>query len=219
MTRLRNMSELQVKRFLWVFYAIGLLGLGLPFSRTVFIYLMPLNILISFVVLLISDRSDQKGLLPLAVLIFAFGYIAGVIGANTGFPFGELSFGKSLGPKLFGAPMLLGWKWLMLAYCSTVIVSKITENRYFISFLATILMVVFDMVLEGPAAMLDLWSWARVNVPMQNFLSWFFISWIINGAIQLKKFKLENPVAGSLYAAQFTFFLILNVIFFIEQGI
>ena len=107
----------------------------------------------------------------------------------------------------------------MLAYCSNIIVSKYTDNRYFISFLATVLMVVFDMVLEGPAGMLDLWAWTWTNVPLQNFMAWFFVSWIINGAIQLRNPRLDNPVAGSLYAAHFSFFLCLHIIFFIEQGI
>lgn len=219
MTRLKNISESQLKKFIWIFYAIGLLGFGLPFTRTFFIYLMPVNILISFVVLLISDRSDQKNLLPLALGIFVFGYIVGLIWVNVNFPFGDFTFGKSLGPRLFGTPLLVGWKWLMLAYCSNIIVSKFTENRYFISFLATILMVVFDMVLEGPAGVLDLWSWSSANVPLENFLSWFFVSWIINGAIQLRNTRLENQVAGSLFSAHFSFFLCLNVVFFIEQGL
>jgi putative membrane protein len=219
MTRLRNLSVKQINRFIWIFYTIGIVGYGMPWTREFFTYLVPLNILISFIILLITDKSNQKQLLPIALGIFVFGYLIEVIGVNTGLVFGEFSFGKSLGPKLFGVPIFIGWYWLMLAYCSNIIVSRFTENRYFISFLATVLMVVFDMVLEGPAGVLEMWKWTWTNVPMMNFLSWFIISWIINGIIQLRNPKLDNPVAGTLYGANFAFLLCLNIVFFIEQGI
>ena len=218
MTLLKNISTDQIRKFIWIFYAIGIIGLGIPWTRTFFTYLVPINYLISFVVLLVTDRSDQKLLIPFAVIVFVFGFIVEAVGVNTGFIFGDFAFGKSLGPKIFSTPIIIGFNWLMLVYCASVIASQLTDNRYFISFLATVLIVVYDMVLENPAGIMDMWNWDWTNVPMRNFLSWFTIAWALNGILQLRKIKLENPVAGTLFSAQFVCFLFLNLIFFIEQA-
>ncbi len=217
MTRLKNISTEQIKKFIWIFYSVGIIGLGLPWTRVFFTYLIPLNFLVAFVVIIIADRSDQKVLLPFAVVLFMLGFLVEVIGVNTGLIFGDFFFGKTLGPKIFGTPILIGWNWLMLVYCTTIIVSQVTSHRYFVSFLATVLMVVFDMVLENPAGIMGMWNWDWAHVPMQNYLAWFIISWIFNGALQLRRIKLVNPVAGTLFAAQFVLFLFLNLVFFLEQ--
>ena len=73
MTLLRNLSTDQIKKFIWIFYALGIVGLGIPWTRSFFIYLVPVNYLISFVVLLITDKSDQKQLIPFAVGIKGLG--------------------------------------------------------------------------------------------------------------------------------------------------
>ena len=218
MTHLKNISRDQIKKFIWIFYSLGIVGLGIPWTRAFFIYLVPINYLVSFVVLLVTDRSDQKSRIPFAVIVFVFGFIVEAVGVNTGLIFGDFSFGKSLGVKVFGTPVIIGFNWLMLVYCASIIVSQFTDNKYFISFLATILIVVYDMVLEGPAGVMGMWSWDWENIPMMNFLSWFIIAWMLNGALQLAKIKLENPVAGTLFSAQFVCFLFLNLIFFVEQA-
>jgi len=217
MTRLRNLSAEEVRRFIWIFYSVGIIGLGMPWTRTFFTCLIPLNFLVAFVILIITDRSDLKKLLPFAVAVFILGYAIEAFGVNTGIIFGDYSYGKSLGPKLFGTPVIIGWNWLMLVYCTTRIASGMTSNRYFISFLATVLMVIYDMALESPAGILDMWNWDWSHVPMQNFLAWFIIAWIFNGALQIHKIKIENQVAGTLFAAQLLFFLFLNLVFYVEQ--
>ena len=219
MTRLRNLTTAEIRRFIWIFFSVGIIGLGLPWSRTFFTYLIPFNFLVTFVVILITDKSDKKKLIPFAIAIVVLGYIIEAVGVKTGIIFGDYSYGKSLGPKVFGTPLIIGWNWIMLIYCSTIIVTGFTSNRYFISFLATVLMVVFDMVLEGPAGILDMWNWDWANVPIQNFIAWFITSWIFNGALQLRKIELKNPIAGTLYSAQFVFFLFLNIVFFFEQAV
>ena len=107
----------------------------------------------------------------------------------------------------------------MLLYLSTIVVSSLTKDRYFISFLTAVIMVVYDFLLERPAGYLDMWTWEQAYIPMQNYLAWFIISWIFSGALQLVKPRLENPVAGTMLGVQMLFFLLLNVIFYFEKVI
>lgn len=219
MTKLKNVSTDIIQRFIWIFYSIGIVGIGIPGTREFFTYLIPFAFLVALVVLFIADRSDQRRFFPFAVALFFTAYIVELIGVNTGIIFGDFSFGRTLGPRIFNTPISIGLIWIILVYCATIIVSQFTDNSYFISFLATVLMVVFDMVLEGPAGILDMWNWDWAHIPMQNFLAWFVISWIFTGSLQLWRVELKNPVAGTLFAAQFVFFLILNLIFFVEQAV
>jgi putative membrane protein len=219
MTRLKNLTTAQIRKFIWIFFSVGIVGLGMPWTRTFFTYLVPFNFLITFIIILITDKSDQKRLIPFAVAVLVLGYVIEAVAVNTGIIFGDYSYGSSLGPKIFGTPLIIGWNWIMLVYCSTIIVTGFTSHRYFISFLATVLMVVFDMVLEGPAGVLDMWNWDWAHVPIQNFIAWFIIAWLFNGALQLSKIRLSNPIAGTLFSAQFVFFLFLNLVFFFEQAV
>lgn len=217
MTKLRNLPPAEVKKFIWIFYAVGLFGLGIPWTREIFITLIPANFLVAFVVLLITDKSDLKVLIPFSIAVFIISFAIEAIGVNTGMIFGDYQYGKSLGLRIFETPAVIGWNWLMLIYCTTLVAGQFTRNRYFISFLVAVLMVVYDFILERPAGYLDMWNWDRGLIPMQNFLAWFGISWIFAGVFQLLRPKLVNPVAATLFGVQLLFFFLLNIIFYFEK--
>lgn len=219
MTRLRNLPPAEVKKFIWIFYAVGLIGMGIPFTRDLFMAIIPVNFLMAFIVLFITDKSDLKKIIPYAVAVFVLTFVVEAVGVNSGKIFGAYTYGQSLGPTLFDTPIVIGWNWLMLLYCATIISSKFTRNSYFISFLVAVLMVVYDFFLERPAGYLDMWNWDNGYVPMQNFLAWFGISWVLAGILQWIKPKLHNPVADTLFGVQLLFFFLLNVIFYFEHYI
>ena len=218
MAKLGNTHITTIKKAIWIFYATGLLGIGIPWSREFFITLLPLSYLFSLMVLLIMDKSDLKKLIPFFVIVFCAIFFIEVLGVKTGKLFGEFEFGDSLGPKLWETPIIIGVNWLILLYCATIIASGYTKNRYFISFLVAVLMVVFDFILERPAGYLDMWEWTRKFIPMQNFLVWFGISWILAGALQLLKPKMENKIAATLFGIQMLLFFLLNIVFYFENS-
>lgn len=217
MTRLRNLPPSEIRKFIWIFYAVGILGIGIPFTREFFKALIPVNFMIAFGILLITDKSDMRKLIPYSILVFVGTFVVEAVGVNTGHIFGDYVYGKSLGPKLFNTPIVIGWNWLMLLYCGTIIVSGLTKNRYFISFLTAALMVVYDFILERPAGYMDMWVWDNGFIPIQNFLAWFGISWILAGVMQLFRIRLSNPVAPTLFGVQMLFFVFLNVVFYFEN--
>lgn len=217
MTRLRNLPPAEVKKFIWIFYAVGLIGMGIPFTRSFFQALIPVNLLVAFIVLFITDQSEMKKLIPYSIAVFVITFAVEAIGVNTGHIFGSYTYGWALGPRLFETPVVIGWNWLMLLYCTTLIAGTLTRNRYFISFLSAVLMVVYDFFLERPAGFLDMWTWEQDVVPMQNYLSWFILSWILSGALQIMRIRLVNPVASTMFGVQVLFFFLLNVIFYFER--
>ena len=196
-----------------------MLGMGIPYTREIFKALIPVNFLVAFLVLLITDRSDLRKLIPFSIIVFVLTFVIEAIGVESGKIFGDYTYGWSLGPKISETPLIIGWNWLMLLYCATIISGKFTDNRYFISFMTAVLMVVYDFFLERPAGYLDMWTWSGEFVPMQNFLAWFIISWILSGALQLLKPKMVNPVAPTMFGVHMLFFFLLNAIFYVENMI
>jgi len=218
MAKLGNTKTSTIKKSIWIFFGLGLIGIAIPWSREFFITLLPVSYLFSLMVLLIMDRSDLKKVIPFFVIVFCAIFFVEVVGVKTGKIFGEFAFGASMGPKILETPLLIGANWLILLYCATIIASGYTKNRYFVSFLVAVLMVVFNFILEKPAGYLDMWEWTGKYIPMQNFLAWFGISWVLGGSLQLLKPKMENSVAASLFGAQMLLFFLLNIVFYIENG-
>ena len=101
MTSLRNLPPAEVKKFIWIFYAVGLLGMGIPFTRPVFQALIPVNLLVAFLVLLITDKSDIRRIVPYAVVVFVLTFLIEAVGVNTGKIFGDYTYGWALGPEFF----------------------------------------------------------------------------------------------------------------------
>ena len=219
MPKLTNIQNSKIIKSIWLFYAVGLLGFGFSFSRDLFTTLIPVNFAFAFLVLLITDNSDLKKFIPYAIVAFSVMFIIEAISVRTGVIFGVFSFGKSLGPKIFDTPLMIGWNWLMILYCATILARSYTRNRYFVSFLVAVIMVVYDFVLERPAGYLDMWSWSGKFIPMQNFLAWFGISWLLSGSLQLLSPRIKNPVATTLIGVQILFFFLLSIIFYVENGL
>lgn len=219
MAKLGNTKTSTIKRFIWIFFGLGLIGIAIPWSREFFIALLPVSYLFSLLVLLIMDKSDLKKVIPFFVIVFCAVFFIEAVGVKTGKIFGEFAYGSSMGPKIFETPLLIGVNWLILLYCATIIASGYTKNRYFISFIVAVLMVVFDFILEGPAGYLDMWEWTGRYIPMRNFLAWFGISWALGGSLQLLKPKMKNKVAGTLFGAQMLLFFLLNIIFYFQNSL
>jgi uncharacterized membrane protein len=63
---------------------------------------------------------------------------------------------------------------------------------FLLVFLAAILAVVFDYVLEPVAINLNYWQWAYNIIPLQNYLAWFLISFGLSFIVYNKVVKLKT---------------------------
>ncbi|MFZ5941432.1 MAG: carotenoid biosynthesis protein [Bacteroidota bacterium] len=195
-----------------IFYIVGLLGLFFPFSRPLFIRLVPFTLLASTLLVLIYHGPAARGFWWKAGLIFLAGLLVEMIGVNTGVVFGEYHYGATLGLKLFGTPLIIGLNWFMLIYAVSVLVSGFTDDLYFRAVLASVAMVAYDFVLEPAAIRLDMWSWDMVAVPLQNYIAWLLVSFVLSlFAARSGLINKDNNVARALFFIQFLFFLALDL--------
>lgn len=195
-----------------IFYIVGFTGLLFPFSRPLFIRLVPFTLLASTLLVLIYHGRTTGGFWWKAGVIFLAGFLVEMIGVNTGFIFGGYRYGDTLGLKLLGTPLIIGLNWFMLIYAVSVLVSGFTGDLYVRAVLASVAMVAYDFVLEPAAIRLDMWSWDAVAVPLQNYIAWLLVSFVLSlFAARSGLIRKDNSVARALYFIQFVFFLALDL--------
>lgn len=206
----------EVKKFILIFYFIGVLGFLIPWTRSLFSTITPLALLLSTYLIAAFHGSLTKKDLIVFASIFAMGYGVEALGVNTGLLFGHYSYGSALGVKVLNTPLLIGLNWLFLVYAATSIAATITKKKPFQLLLAPTLMLVYDLVLEQLAPFMDMWSWLDGIVPTQNYVAWWIFGFLFASLIHLFKVETKNPLVVVLFSAQFVFF---GILFFVFNGI
>jgi len=197
---------------LTVLHLVGVMGFILLGGqiRDLLLFLTPFNLLISLGFLLAFESNDLKKSLVIYFCIFCICFSMEAIGVSTGWPFGHYAYGKTLGFMLFNVPVVIGFNWLMLVITSTSIVSKFSENKFFISVGSSFLMTILDYIMEPVAMRLDFWNWADGVIPIQNYLSWFLLGSMACFIRVYFTKSLQNQLGAWIFGCQVIFFLALR---------
>lgn len=199
-----------LRRFLIIFYIIGIAGMLLPVTSGFFIFLTPLALLMSFGLLMMHH---QPGFNAKNTAVFSFIFITGlvveIIGVKTGLIFGNYFYGKGLGLKIFDTPILIGMNWLLLVYTTGTIMQKINITPVLRITAGASMMLIYDLVLEHVAPKMDMWSWENSEVPVNNYIAWWLIAVFFHSLIELFGIKLKNSLSITILVTQFLFFVVL----------
>jgi uncharacterized membrane protein len=201
--------------FLIVNYLVGLVG-TLGFSPD-FMKLTPLNLVISFALLVFFHPAKESQLTWYAALVFVLGYLIEWLGVHSGVIFGVYWYGESLALKWDGVPVMIGLNWILTSYISIGTASwilaqtKRTAPPFALMLLAAILMVALDGCIEPVASRYDLWHWQNGIIPVQNFVAWFGFSVLFLTVFCLLRISRYNPLSPWVYALQAAYFIILNL--------
>lgn len=191
-----------------IIYTIGVAGVGIPATQGIFIMLIPVALLISFVAILLFHRSlNSNNTRFVFFTIILASYLVEVAGVNSQSIFGKFMYGNGFGIKVFNTPLMIGINWAMLVYCSASILERLKLPVSVQVVLASVLVVVYDIVLEQVAPFLDMWYWNENTIPLQNYLIWFVLALIFHSLVKWKKVKTENPLAPAIFVCQFLFFV------------
>jgi putative membrane protein len=185
-----------------------------PFTFALFLKLIPLALILSFVLLALfhTSKMELKTLLCF-FSIYTIAFIVEAIGVNTGKIFGYYIYGEGLGFKVFQTPLIIGINWLFLVYTTSAVVEKFKLPIFIKIILASTCMLIYDIVLEQMAPKLDMWYWKNETIPLQNYLVWFALALIFHTLLKVLKIKIENKLALLILGCQFLFFLILYIWF------
>ena len=185
-----------------VFHIVGFVGFII--NPAYFKSLSPINLLLSFgLIVLISQQTKWKFYGALC-LVTVLGFFVEVLGVKTELIFGSYHYGQSLGYKWLSAPLLIGINWSMLLYCTSQL-SKF-KNTIVNAFFGAALMVGLDFFIEQNASKFDFWYWKSNIIPIQNYIAWFVIAFLLNLLVQKHLAQKPNLTAKALYFIQLVFF-------------
>ncbi|MFP3861071.1 MAG: carotenoid biosynthesis protein [Bacteroidales bacterium] len=197
--------------FLVIIYLVGLVGISVNSLRPMYVFLTPVTLIISAMVLLAFHEPWNKKFILALVIIYLGGFFVELIGTTTGAVFGSYEYHEALGFRLFDVPLIIGINWLLVVYSAYYIAAYLIRNKYLRLLAGGVLIFVFDLVLEPVAMKLDMWSWKGGEVPLQNYLAWFFIGVAFMSLFAAFRLRLKNKVAGYLYFIMILFFGLLNI--------
>jgi bisanhydrobacterioruberin hydratase len=203
-----------ISAFFIVFYVVGLIGMVLPGTFSLFLKLIPLALILSFAALAFFHESivDWKTILSLSAICF-IAFTIEAIGVNTGIIFGQYEYGEGLGLKLLQTPIIIGINWLFLVYTTSAVIEKLKLPAYLKILLASTGMLLYDIVLEQVAPKLDMWHWQNEIIPFQNYGTWFALAVLFHTLLKLLNITIKNRLAGLILTCQFLFFLLLFISF------
>ncbi len=188
-------------------HLVGLIGIGV-FQSQAIIALSWANLLVGVLVGLWFFKGNLKPLIGILIILFGIGFFAEAIGVNTGYLFGNYTYGDVLGPKFLGVPLMIGLMWLTLSIGSKNLIGRFIRNQNLGTLLSALLMVGFDITMEPVAIALGYWTWHGAGIPMLNYYSWFFVALLIQ--FLLWRYPTKNQIFESLFIIQLVFFLCLN---------
>lgn len=164
---------------IWLFVISALIGIYLGFEEW-FIPKTPLNLLIGFGLLLINldFRSTKAKLAFVAAFIVGMG--VEILGVATGDIFGVYHYGNNMGPKIMEVPFMIGLYWAVLVSITSMMVRSISDNAWIASIFGALAMVILDIFMEVMAGRFDFWHFADHIVPLQNYITWFIVSYFLH---------------------------------------
>ena len=195
---------------LFIFHVVGVVGLSSDY-QDLFLRLTPLNLLLSLGLFIWANNDFSVQFYKVVAILFVLGFLVEVIGVSTGVLFGEYTYGATLGFKLFETPLMIGVNWILLSLASFGISSFFLKKQLPIILLSSLLMVLMDVLIEPIAISLDFWTWALGDIPLQNYVMWFFVSLIMNALISFNRLKIDYRISFGLLLSQILFFTLLSL--------
>ena len=193
-----------------VFYTVGILGLLAESTRRQFLGLSFMNLVISFVVLILSRKTKLFQFLLYLMLCFIVGMAVEWIGIHTGWLFGDYAYGNNLGAKWQGVPWIIGINWGVLSVCTCSVAYYIQLKPFQKAICSAALMTLLDFFIEPVAVASDYWHWNTPEIPVFNYICWFVIAVPLHWIYFKSKLAEQNKVAVGLCCMLLVFFLVLN---------
>jgi putative membrane protein len=204
--KLPKISKKQAIVTLFLFHFSGIIAILYSPFQDLFLSLTPLNLLVSFILLMYFHGSFSKAQLFVFASITILGFGVEAVGVATGKIFGIYEYGTVLGWKMFETPLMIGINWILLTYSFVFSWARIIENKIVLAFVSAISMVVLDFIIEPVAILYNLWNWENSEIPIQNYAAWGIIAFIFSLALTFVKKSNKNDFAPYLIGAQIIFF-------------
>lgn len=203
-----------------LFHISGLIGM-MSEARTWFISMTPFTLLLMTSLIIWNEKIINRQKINYLILCFSIGFLSEWIGTNTGYLFGDYTYGTAMGFKIGGVPVLIGILWFVTVYSvgQTVLFlynyfntdkPRAVFANFILINIAAALTTLFDYTLEPAAISLGYWEWHPDGyVPFYNYVCWYLISGFLLTPLFMNK-SLQHDV--NYFAV---FLIVLQTLFFI----
>ncbi len=227
---MKQISKVQIATVVAVlFHTVGIVGI-LFFKSDLIIRCTPVNLLLSFALLIWTQQEKNIFFWIFAATVFIIGFSVEVVGVNTGWLFGNYNYGNVLGPKLFQVPFIISINWFIIIFCCGISTQTLLQRiikpletiaavpSFTLKTIAVIsdaatLAVLFDWLMEPVAVKLGFWQWEGSNIPLYNYVCWYIISLLLLLLFHWCRFPKQNKFAVNLLLIQIMFFLLLRTFY------
>jgi uncharacterized membrane protein len=195
-----------------VLACLALLGLAAyPFLDGEPLRLLTISTLVMFFAASVSHALAYHGLgwaVGLVVITAGGGLAVEAVGLSTGFPFGELTFADTLGPRLFGVPVVLALAWTAMAYPAFAIARHLVGTRFLagVPVVGGVALAAWDLFFD-PAMVADgHWTWTTptpaipgvAGVPVSAYVGWLLVAVVMMTVLTLALPDEHAPVGVPL---------------------
>lgn len=160
-----------------------------------------------------------------------FGLAIEVLGVHTGWPFGIYQYDSSLGPQLFGVPVVVPCAWVMMVHPALVAARRVAGSWVFLY--GGALLAAWDIFLDPQMVAAGRWKWEVTgshlpftpDIPLSNAFGWLLAGLIIIALLHLILPRERRKEAASLAAVDalllWTLFagFVGNLFFFDRPGL
>jgi hypothetical protein len=130
-----------------------------------------------------------------------------------------------MGISVFGAPLVMGFYWLILIYSIGVMVKNTKYNFWVQTLFASLLLLMFVVIVDNSVSNKKclMWNWyhnmlsgnsdpknTSLDTPPISYIAWFAISFPLIALILNLKAKLRNDLAPYVFLIMTGFYLIAN---------
>lgn len=165
-----------------------------------------------FFVAAVADAARVHGPAGACMLVAVAGgggLTAEAVGVATGWPFGHYAYTGTLGPELFGVPVVVPLAWVMMAWPALVVARTLAVRSVAVVALGAVALTVWDVFLDPQMVAAGHWTWFGTEpglplipeIPWTNYLGWLVVSVAIMAVLNwaLPRRPAPSAPAAALY--------------------